>query len=50
MAVVAQLALLCPSGLDVWMQRELSSQLDDGSDRPRSVGRGELGDRIVDGA
>ena len=28
LSVAAQMALLCPSGLDVWMQRELSGCTD----------------------
>jgi hypothetical protein len=37
LSVAAQMALLCPSGIDVWMQRELASSLrhDDRPTAPR---------------
>lgn len=38
LAIAAQMALLCPSGMDVWMQRELSGCTDldrFGARRPR---------------
>lgn len=34
-SIVAQMALLCPSGIDVWAQRELSGYSDEGR-RPSS--------------
>ncbi|HXS34259.1 MAG TPA: hypothetical protein VN758_10865 [Solirubrobacterales bacterium] len=37
LAVAAQMALLCPSGMDVWMQRELTGCTDlDRFDRRRA--------------
>lgn len=36
LSTVAQIALLCPSGIDVWMQRELVA----GTDRRRGAGAG----------
>ena len=38
LAVAAQMALLCPSGIDVWMQRELTGCTD--LDRPDPRRRG----------
>jgi hypothetical protein len=37
MSVVSQMALLCPSGMDVWMQRELAGCFE--LERPRAARR-----------